>query len=77
MEAYTQTIGKEEAEKTVEDIMNSVDADNSGLINYSEFLMAAMDKKKAVQEDKLKKAFDMFDRDGNGVITEDELNHFL
>lgn len=41
----------------VQRIMELVDMDGSGTIDYSEFIIATMDRKKAVQKEKLKEAF--------------------
>ena len=38
----------------VQRIMELVDMDGSGTIDYSEFIIATMDRKKAVQKEKLK-----------------------
>lgn len=36
-----------------------------------------MDRKKAFQREKLKEAFEIFDKDGNGFITEEEIREVL
>ena len=38
------------------------DANNDGRIDYSEFIAAAMDKKVLISKERLKLAFQMFDR---------------
>ena len=43
-------------------IFEKIDIDGSGEIDYSEFVMATMDQKKLLSQDKLKKAFKMFDK---------------
>ena len=48
LEGFTDLMGKVEAEKEVNKIMSEVDTDNSGTINYTEFIAASMDKEKAV-----------------------------
>jgi calcium-dependent protein kinase len=58
-------------------IMTRVDTDKSGFIDYSEFLAAAMDRKKLLSEEKLEAAFKAFDKDGNGKITAQELKNVL
>lgn len=57
----------------VEDMMEAIDTDGSGVIDYSEFLAATMDKRKYIQEDVCWRAFKVFDADGSGTIEKDEL----
>lgn len=45
------------AEEEVDKIMKIADIDGSGEIDYSEWLMATVNKKNLVTEDKLKTAF--------------------
>jgi calcium-dependent protein kinase len=76
--AYCNKVfGNSLSEEDVHNIMVRVDTDNSGFIDYSEFLAAAMDKKKLLSEEKLKATFNAFDRDNNGKITAQELKYVL
>lgn len=47
--------------------------DNSGTIDYGEFIAAMLHLNKIEREDHLFAAFNYFDRDGSGYITQDEL----
>jgi len=49
------------------------DIDNSGSIDYGEFLAATLHRNKVEREDDLFAAFSYFDKDGSGYITHDEL----
>ena len=49
------------------------DIDNSGSIDYGEFLAATLHRNKVEREDDLFAAFSSFDKDGSGYITHDEL----
>ena len=49
------------------------DIDNSGTIDYGEFIAATLHINKVEKEDKLFAAFSYFDKDGSGYITQDEL----
>lgn len=51
------------------------DFDNSGTIDYSEFVAAMLNLNKAQKEDHMFAAFTYFDKDGSGYITADELLH--
>lgn len=55
----------------------SVDIDNSGFIDYSEFIMACMNEKKNISEEKLVSAFKIFDKDESGTISPDEIKEVL
>lgn len=65
------------SEKDMQRLMNVVDMDCNGYIEYQEFIAAAYDKKKILTEFNLKKAFDMLDKDKRGKISSDELKIVL
>ncbi|KAK3124493.1 hypothetical protein QOZ80_7BG0587370 [Eleusine coracana subsp. coracana] len=54
-------------------LMEAADIDNSGSIDYGEFLAATLHLNKVEREDNLFAAFSYFDKDGSGYITQDEL----
>jgi len=58
-------------------MFKAVDSDGSGFIDYSEFVVAAMNEKQLTTNDKLQAAFKMFDKDGSGVISTDEIKEVL
>lgn len=58
-------------------ILEGVDADGSGVIDYTEFLAATLDKKHYLQRDTCLAAFSVFDADGDGNITLAELQAIL
>ena len=49
------------------------DIDNSGTIDYIEFIAATLHLNKLEREEHLVAAFSYFDKDGSGYITVDEL----
>ena len=49
------------------------DVDNSGTIDYGEFIAVTLHLNKIEREDHLFAAFSYFDKDGSGYITQDEL----
>lgn len=53
--------------------MLQADIDNSGTIDYGEFIAATLHVNKVEREDHLFAAFQYFDKDGSGYITADEL----
>jgi calcium-dependent protein kinase len=55
------------SEEEWEEIIDQVGFDKDG-IDYQEFLTAAVDKRKIVNKENIKMAFDMFDIDGDGEI---------
>jgi calcium-dependent protein kinase len=60
-----------------QEILKSVDTNNNGVIDYSEFIMSACNITSVLTKEKLKLAFDLFDLDSNGVITPYELKSIL
>lgn len=67
---------RENAEELLE-ILKAADTDESGTINYTEFLAATMDAQTFLREDYLKTAFQMFDKDSSGSIDKSELQNLL
>lgn len=54
-------------------IFNKLDFNNSGKINYSEFMAATVDKKIALTNANLLFAFNYFDTENKGYITKKDL----
>ena len=47
------------------------------MIDYTEFIAASIDKNTYMQEAKLKDAFKLFDSDGSGKISKEEITKIL
>lgn len=56
-----------------DEVLLSMDTDGNGRIDFTEFITAAYDRRKLLCRENLKIAFEMFDLDGNGQITKEEL----
>lgn len=61
----------------LEDIFKNVDTNGTGNIDYSEFLAATLDKQLLMQTDVCWEAFRVFDLDGDGKLSKDELAQLL
>lgn len=57
--------------------MAAVDVDNSGYIDYNEFVRVTIDNSKMESEKNLQASFDVFDKDQNGKISAAELKEVL
>ena len=77
MEAYETSMGYEAALEEVEKVMQQVDVNNSGYIDYSEFLMASSQKEVLLSKANLDNAFRTFDTDGSGKISAIELKELF
>lgn len=60
-------------EPDVRDMLKAADTNNDGKIDYTEFIAAALQKEMLLKRDNLRGAFRMFDVDGDGKVTKDEL----
>merc|ERR1719499_1264592 len=58
-------------------ILEGIDVDGSGEIDYTEFLAAAVERREFVEESACWAAFKVFDRNGDGRITKKELAHVV
>ena len=65
-------------EAELRDMINEVDTDGNGTVDFNEFC-AMMEKKKEKShlQDELKNAFLAFDKDGDGFISPDELRDVM
>eukprot|EP00347_Sterkiella_histriomuscorum_P014917 403359020 len=77
LEGYDLFFGKNMDKSDIEKMFKSVDIDESGFIDYSEFVVAAMNEKNLLTNEKLQAAFRMFDKDGSGFISSEEIKEIL
>jgi calcium-dependent protein kinase len=77
MEGYDQFFGKNMDKNEIEKMFDAVDIDKSGFIDYTEFVVAAMNEKQLLTNEKLQSAFKMFDKDGSGLISATEIKEVL
>ena len=75
--AYLKVLDKEDAEDEVRKVMESVDSNKSGFIDYSEFCTACSRKDRLINEENLLAAFRVFDIDQSGEITVAEVKEVL
>ena len=67
-------LGENPTDADLQDMINDVDQDGSGSIEFPELLtMMAKKISELEMEDEIREAFRVFDRDGNGFITRHEL----
>jgi len=76
-EGYDLFFGKHMEKADIEEMFDKVDLDKSGFIDYSEFVIASMNEKELLTNEKLQAAFKMFDKDGSGLISADEIKEVL
>lgn len=59
------------------EVIEQCDTDGNGFISYSEFLTAAVNWEKVLSKDKLKRAFEKFDKNKDGKISLQELEETI
>jgi len=74
---YLEYFGKSMSDEEIDEMFDKVDVDGSGAIDYSEFVVASMNEKNLLSNNKLQSAFKMFDKDGGGSISTDEIKQVL
>merc|ERR1712072_802649 len=73
-----RSLGQNPTEAELQDMINEVDADGNGVIDFPEFLSLVSRKMKDTDtEEELVEAFRVFDRDGSGSISAAELRHVM
>ncbi len=74
---YLEHYGRVMSDQEVEEMFRAVDTDNSGFIDYTEFVVAATSQSNLTSQEKLHAAFKMFDKDNSGMISADEIREVL
>jgi calcium-dependent protein kinase len=62
LEIYKGKMTEGDIINEVSNIWDKVDMDGSGKIDYSEWVIATVNKKRILTKEKLKKAFELFDK---------------
>uniref|UniRef100_A0A7N0UVG4 EF-hand domain-containing protein n=1 Tax=Kalanchoe fedtschenkoi TaxID=63787 RepID=A0A7N0UVG4_KALFE len=70
-----RSLGQSPTDAELQDMINEVDADGNGTIDFTEFLNLMATK--MTSEGELKEAFRVFDKDQNGYISAAELRHIM
>lgn len=77
LQGYTDFYGYEFAKEETERIFALVDTDLSGEIDFTEFVTATINRDRMLSDDKLKRAFAIYDKDNSGSISVDEIKEIL
>jgi len=64
-----------EKEEDWDAILDAMDTNGDGQIDFNEFLAAAYDRKKLLSDKNVRVAFDIFDKEKKGYITEKNLKN--
>ena len=73
-----RSLGQNPTEAELQDMINEVDADGDGVLDFPEFLtMMARKMFETDSEEEMREAFKVYDRDGDGYISPAELKYTM
>ncbi|KAF5306856.1 hypothetical protein FQA39_LY00086 [Lamprigera yunnana] len=73
-----RSLGQRPTETELRDMVNEVDQDGNGTIEFNEFLQMMSKKlKEADCDEELREAFRVFDKNNDGLISSNELRHVM
>lgn len=64
-------------EEEVDHLFEQLDSNGNQTIDYTEFVAAAVDKRRALNDDKIRNCFSIFDKNGDGKIELSEFKELL
>ncbi|KAJ5046396.1 uncharacterized protein L3040_003640 [Drepanopeziza brunnea f. sp. 'multigermtubi'] len=78
MSAVMKSLGLNPTMSEIEDMINEVDLDQTGTVDLEEFIkMMSIKSKPSNVEDEMRSAFNVFDKDGSGSISVEELGALM
>ena len=78
LRAVMNSLGQNHTDAELQDMLNAVDADRNGDVDFPEFLTLMFGKMKDTSKDEpLIEAFRVFDKDGNGYISAAEFRRVM
>ncbi|CAD5111572.1 DgyrCDS871 [Dimorphilus gyrociliatus] len=73
-----RSLGQNPTEAELKEMINEVDQDGNGFVDFDEFLGMMMKKmKEAGSEDEISEAFNLFDKDGDGYLSHYEMKQVM
>ncbi|KAF1796263.1 putative calmodulin [Mucor lusitanicus] len=76
--AVMRSLNMNPTDTELKDMINEVDGNGNGSIEFEEFVAMLSRKRRGSEiQEEIKETFRVFDRDGNGYISESELRHIM
>ncbi|PVD26474.1 hypothetical protein C0Q70_14151 [Pomacea canaliculata] len=72
-----RSLGQDPTDTELKDMINDVDTDGSGTIEFNEFLLMMSQKCEKTELEEIADAFKIFDKNGDGFINSDELRQVM
>lgn len=61
----------------IERVIETLDGNRSGVVDFTEFILAAIEREKVFTDQNVKNCFKMFDKDADGYLSKEELKDVM